>query len=125
MFFCVLVFFFFFQAEDGIRDWSVTGVQTCALPISERSSPEIPRLTTPSSRTSKAQDRPRPPLPLGRGSVAKSPLADGRGSNKQYRTCPVPLGLLQPLVHMLADENIFVGVGVAGGDAVDFFHLTG
>src|SRR5438046_6785374 len=31
-------FFFFFQAEDGIRDWSVTGVQTCALPIS--SSPE-------------------------------------------------------------------------------------
>src|SRR5262249_58053634 len=27
------VAFFFFQAEDGIRDWSVTGVQTCALPI--------------------------------------------------------------------------------------------
>src|SRR5207237_7268648 len=26
--------FFFFQAEDGIRDSSVTGVQTCALPIS-------------------------------------------------------------------------------------------
>src|SRR5690349_22683197 len=29
------VFFFFFQAEDGIRDLYVTGVQTCALPISE------------------------------------------------------------------------------------------
>src|SRR5438046_9451943 len=29
-------FYFFFQAEDGIRDWSVTGVQTCALPISTR-----------------------------------------------------------------------------------------
>src|SRR2546425_5394670 len=28
-----LVFFFFFQAEDGIRDKLVTGVQTCALPI--------------------------------------------------------------------------------------------
>src|SRR2546429_3540447 len=28
------VFFFFFQAEDGIRDVAVTGVQTCALPIS-------------------------------------------------------------------------------------------
>src|SRR5256886_5383875 len=27
-------FFFFFQAEDGIRDLTVTGVQTCALPIS-------------------------------------------------------------------------------------------
>src|SRR2546429_6071907 len=30
----VFVFFFFFQAEDGIRDVAVTGVQTCALPIS-------------------------------------------------------------------------------------------
>src|SRR5437870_13544366 len=27
------IFFFFFQAEDGIRDGHVTGVQTCALPI--------------------------------------------------------------------------------------------
>src|SRR5256885_10179555 len=31
LFICV---FFFFQAEDGIRDYKVTGVQTCALPIS-------------------------------------------------------------------------------------------
>src|SRR5207248_3912904 len=30
----LLLFFFFFQAEDGIRDRTVTGVQTCALPIS-------------------------------------------------------------------------------------------
>src|SRR2546430_11479050 len=29
-----LYFYFFFQAEDGIRDLTVTGVQTCALPIS-------------------------------------------------------------------------------------------
>src|SRR5215217_9078510 len=29
-----MFFFFFFQAEDGIRDIGVTGVQTCALPIS-------------------------------------------------------------------------------------------
>src|SRR5690606_40038317 len=28
-----LFYFFFFQAEDGIRDFHVTGVQTCALPI--------------------------------------------------------------------------------------------
>src|SRR2546430_10094703 len=34
MIFNVLVFFFF-QAEDGIRDLTVTGVQTCALPIFE------------------------------------------------------------------------------------------
>src|SRR2546426_317047 len=30
----LFVIFFFFQAEDGIRDYKVTGVQTCALPIS-------------------------------------------------------------------------------------------
>src|SRR3712207_7119887 len=29
-----MLYFFFFQAEDGIRDIGVTGVQTCALPIS-------------------------------------------------------------------------------------------
>src|SRR5256885_7588644 len=29
----IIVLFFFFQAEDGIRDYKVTGVQTCALPI--------------------------------------------------------------------------------------------
>src|SRR5207237_2210328 len=38
VFYCFFwLFFFFFQAEDGIRDSSVTGVQTCALPISPRS----------------------------------------------------------------------------------------
>src|SRR5699024_12161364 len=30
----VIIKYFFFQAEDGIRDRNVTGVQTCALPIS-------------------------------------------------------------------------------------------
>src|SRR5688572_30911606 len=38
------IFFFFFQAEDGIRDLTVTGVQTCALPIS------LALLPPPSSR---------------------------------------------------------------------------
>src|SRR5256885_5165746 len=32
---------FFFQAEDGIRDYKVTGVQTCALPISNTSNPSV------------------------------------------------------------------------------------
>src|SRR5438270_10596257 len=31
-----MCYFFFFQAEDGIRDLTVTGVQTCALPIYHR-----------------------------------------------------------------------------------------
>src|SRR5216683_8451570 len=37
------VFFFFFQAEDGIRDLIVTGVQTCALPISGQPGHDGPR----------------------------------------------------------------------------------
>src|SRR5207253_4353040 len=40
-----------FQAEDGIRDGHVTGVQTCALPICHRS-----RLPAPASRQSQALD---------------------------------------------------------------------
>src|SRR4051794_34941529 len=40
---CMSRLFFFFQAEDGIRDGRVTGVQTCALPISRRAA-RWPRL---------------------------------------------------------------------------------
>src|SRR5690625_6939045 len=35
----VYVFFLFLQAEDGIRDGHVTGVQTCALPILKKNAP--------------------------------------------------------------------------------------
>src|SRR5690625_7452429 len=63
MFFCVL-FFFFFQAEDGIRDGHVTGVQTCALPISP-ARPPVPAAPPAGScrhwdlpRASRARDCP-------------------------------------------------------------------
>src|SRR5207302_7574877 len=36
-----LCLFFFFQAEDGIRDFHVTGVQTCALPICRRAAQTV------------------------------------------------------------------------------------
>src|SRR5439155_13074368 len=62
-FICVLIselnahslIFFFFQAEDGIRDGHVTGVQTCALPIysrrhSQRSPPRLTRASWPGRR---------------------------------------------------------------------------
>src|SRR5437763_16619920 len=42
--------FFFFQAEDGIRDTSVTGVQTCALPILSSSTRSRRRADTPRRR---------------------------------------------------------------------------
>src|SRR5215204_7389167 len=44
-----MVVFFFFQAEDGIRDHCVTGVQTCALPISA-----APSGAAPSARRARA-----------------------------------------------------------------------
>src|SRR2546430_9275881 len=55
-----LCFFFFFQAEDGIRDLTVTGVQTCALPICGLSGPSrIRELTfcgmTPNTGACKAR----------------------------------------------------------------------
>src|SRR5437868_9991819 len=42
---CFCYFFFFFQAEDGIRDRNVTGVQTCALPILLEN-PKVEKITT-------------------------------------------------------------------------------
>src|SRR5437870_13359235 len=51
-----LVLFFFFQAEDGIRDGHVTGVQTCALPISVTASNEwlsSPRASASPTRNSR------------------------------------------------------------------------
>src|SRR5690606_40156662 len=51
--------FFFFQAEDGIRDFHVTGVQTCALPISEEmrrdDDPEIRSMAEEEIRAVQAQ----------------------------------------------------------------------
>src|SRR5256885_10756420 len=43
---CQFVLIFFFQAEDGIRDYKVTGVQTCALPILRSAAPPPPRAAT-------------------------------------------------------------------------------
>src|SRR2546422_4783842 len=48
---CISVFFFFFQAEDGIRDVAVTGVQTCALPISSRTANDALRMLANVLRT--------------------------------------------------------------------------
>src|SRR2546426_7507415 len=48
---------FFFQAEDGIRDYKVTGVQTCALPISGRLDAVLHE--PPPQRTSHTIGRPR------------------------------------------------------------------
>src|SRR5690606_41173666 len=48
------LFLFFFQAEDGIRDFHVTGVQTCALPIFIPVVPDLPRLRLQALHTADA-----------------------------------------------------------------------
>src|SRR2546425_6061872 len=59
--------FFFFQAEDGIRDKLVTGVQTCALPISLRAAIDSARLSSQGTRYG-------PALKLARKLLEPSPL---------------------------------------------------
>src|SRR5205809_4671993 len=52
--------FFFFQAEDGIRDVAVTGVQTCALPISRAPSRASSRTWARPARASRSRRYGRP-----------------------------------------------------------------
>src|SRR5690606_39826257 len=59
---------FFFQAEDGIRDFHVTGVQTCALPISPSGG----------STSGAASDT---PTPVRRGASAAGPGNEGSTGN--------------------------------------------
>src|SRR5438309_3186774 len=63
------IFFFFFQAEDGIRDGTVTGVQTCALPISRR-------ITWP--RTIDMNDRALRNVIVGLGGLNAGPAREER-----------------------------------------------
>src|SRR6266540_1612479 len=54
-----IIFFFFFQAEDGIRGRDVTGVQTCALPISPVRSPRPAPPAGRRPRWFRGRDEPR------------------------------------------------------------------
>src|SRR3989449_7444402 len=87
-------FFFFFQAEDGIRDVAVTGVQTCALPISRI----LPPTDAPPGGADPARDaagRAQPPgVPAARrrgGPLPVEPSArdpdrhGGRGAGHRQR----------------------------------------
>src|SRR5438034_3280718 len=67
--FLFFFFFFFFQAEDGIRDHCVTGVQTCALPISRATCDRrarTPRGTPPRRAPPTTPSRCAPGLPRHR-----------------------------------------------------------
>src|SRR3712207_6939304 len=67
--------FFFFQAEDGIRDIGVTGVQTCALPISGR----------PARRRSGAAARRARPGPAGPARASPPRTRSARHARSEER----------------------------------------
>src|SRR5256886_9552596 len=69
-----MMFFFFFQAEDGIRDLTVTGVQTCALPISRAACRRSSSLRSPASRRGAAIPRPPRGPRSRRGASREQPL---------------------------------------------------
>src|SRR5262249_59536379 len=84
---------FFFQAEDGIRDWSVTGVQTCALPIWFCAPPSAARALRAHPRISGALGS-RPPASGSRrasrrptvSAVHRAPTADRAHNPEEDRS---------------------------------------
>src|SRR5207244_7503281 len=80
---------FFFKAEDGIRDDLVTGVQTCALPISHRSpQTNSPRSSMSRPRNIRPADGPKSSL------LRSSRHAKGQPRSKPRRRCFRPLSKL-------------------------------
>src|SRR5262249_57044613 len=81
---------FFFKAEDGIRDCSVTGVQTCALPISLR--PAVPgrSLVTAVFSTGNASAYRRTSGRLGLGKRRGTPRSEERRVGKECRSWRSP-----------------------------------
>src|SRR5690625_6274743 len=130
--------FFFFQAEDGIRDGHVTGVQTCALPISN-STPWVIQRTlstsvkpswlihrylvhTSEARTSSTTRAPMASavMPSGDRRRREAPLESGAGRARGRGASP---GGAEKLTYILGrSEERRVGKGcrrgwVAGGDS--------
>src|SRR2546430_6354988 len=86
----MILFFFFFQAEDGIRDLTVTGVQTCALPISREQPVDSPARGV--HRTHARHVRPdRPPL--------------GRRLSKDYSLAAPRVSLVMCVFNGLGDTR--------------------
>src|SRR5215813_15143538 len=76
------LFIFFFQAEDGIRDADVTGVQTCGLPISRRTRRRARLRHGPAARGDRrareGRDRPRAAGAAGAARVGADGVERGR-----------------------------------------------
>src|SRR5699024_12188589 len=100
------------QAEDGIRDRNVTGVQTCALPISRRASPVRSTSSTTASPRATAPPRKGPPptaTPAARQDAASAPAWAARRA--------VWVEAVAPLSATRSEERRGGKEGGAGGGA--------
>src|SRR3712207_7165748 len=84
---------FFFQAEDGIRDIGVTGVQTCALPISGRRPAAAGRISTAAVRRDRLRDGWEGRRGRWPGGPPLRPLLSGGGGGRRG---PPPRGFNPP-----------------------------
>src|SRR2546430_11244944 len=114
-------FFFFFQAEDGIRDLTVTGVQTCALPILDLPGTFGPAHgERPGGRRAGPDTGHRggPGLRAG-GGAPLAGAADGRavGARGADRAALVDRGHAGDPVGVRAGDGVLLPVAAAGGGA--------
>src|SRR6266446_7717008 len=79
---------FFFQAEDGIRDYKVTGVQTCALPISARST--MASMDPVSGRPDITASRVGSRTPSSTGGITSHPRLRGSIAPAPFSASSVP-----------------------------------
>src|SRR5437879_8813573 len=88
---------FFFQAEDGIRDTSVTGVQTCALPISlcRETGSAVSRSGWRLEASERRRDRHRTKRSMRLNDVAVQLLQIGRASCRERVEVSVVAGAVQ------------------------------
>src|SRR5256886_9218268 len=101
--------FFFFQAEDGIRDLTVTGVQTCALPISRSPSTGESRIGSECFASSVSPRRPKPFRPAARDTDSRKERRFGTAS--LFYVCQLnPHAKLH--AHALALAKLSVGTAI-------------
>src|SRR5262249_56405952 len=105
----------FFQAEDGIRYWSVTGVQTCALPIWSRR-PRLPHAPGPAGLLRRHR---RPHGPRGASRDGEAHRREAAGEEAMSFWGPVgflsPFGFLSPPALVALSTSACVGVALKLG----------
>src|SRR2546430_17503163 len=103
-----MLVFFFFQAEDGIRDLTVTGVQTCALPLAQSGQP-----VSLQSGNAGIDSNGNGDTAGDRASV--NPFASGLAGSDVFALCELPNGTVGQSNGGPGAFNVATGVASGGG----------